>query len=405
LRLAHAEQLKDYYLKNREMWQNTTKVFTEFGTTRLLEVMNNFGALPTKNWQDGRFDGVPKIDHNTFKKVLVVKDRACTGCHVACNKLSIHEQTRWGPLLVEGPEYETLFSLGTLVECDDIVGLARVNEVADRMGVDTITLGNVLAFGMECFEREHISVADTNGVELRWGDVDAMLKITEMIARRQAIGDVLAEGNVIAAEKIGKGTEDYVVTFHNVEPPAYDPRGLIGCSLSLAVSTKGACHVQGIAHRPILAGELDRDKPEGHGKVLPGQENMFAFRDSMVFCTFLMIPGVGPILFDEAATAYTLITGSEMSAEEAALTGDRIHNLVKLFNLREGHTKEMDAKVPKRLREVPLKTGPAAGATIKQEDHMAMLRDYYETRGWTQEGIPTQEKIKELGLEEFAPGK
>ncbi len=160
-------------------------------------------------------------------------------------------------------------------------------------------------------------------MELRWGDVDAMIKMTEMIARRQAIGDVLAEGNVIAAEKIGKGTEDYVVTFHNVEPPAYDPRGLIGCSLSLAVSTKGACHVQGIAHRPILAGELDRAKPEGHGKNVPVYEDMFALRDSLVFCTFVMIPGVGPITYPEVASAYTLITGNEMSAEEARQIGER----------------------------------------------------------------------------------
>ncbi|RLI36934.1 aldehyde:ferredoxin oxidoreductase, partial [Candidatus Bathyarchaeota archaeon] len=267
------------------------------------------------------------------------------------------------------------------------------NELCDRLGLDTITAGNVLAFAMECFERGLIGPEDTGGLELRFGHHEAMAEAIQRIGRREGrLFDLLAEGVARAAKAIGKGAEEFAIHVKGLEPPGYDPRGLKGVALAYAVSARGACHLRHVAYRPNLTGqhpfrpgvEVDRLSYEGQAEMVVELEDFYAAVDSMVLCRFLCLPTIGPILWPELAAIYSATTGLEARPENLRALGARINDLVRAINVREGITREHDT-LPERFFKHPI-----AGQVVDRAAFERMLDEYYALRGWDEQGRPRE---------------
>ncbi|RLG20366.1 hypothetical protein DRN74_05685 [Candidatus Micrarchaeota archaeon] len=366
-----------------------------------MALTNATGTLPTRYWREGEFEGFEKICAETMKKRVVERSKACFACAVACGKISIVRKVPdilpLGSFAVikeeaevEGPEYETLFALGSLCGNDTLESIVRANEVCDRLGMDTISAGNAIAFAMECYEKGIITKNDTEGIKLNFGNYEAIIALLRKIAYREGLGNILAEGVRRCAEIIGKGTEKLAVHVKGLEPPGYDPRGLKGVALAYAVSCRGACHLRHMAYRPNLTGshpfiegKIDRLSYNGQAEMVKELEDFHTIVDSMVLCKFLCLPTIGPILWEELTTLYNIITGKELKKEELITTAERINNLITKFNQREGISKKDDT-LPERFTSESLNKGASKGETITKEGLEKMLKEYYKIK-WLSE--------------------
>jgi len=277
---------------------------------------------------------------------------------------------------------------------NELDALAKVNYICNEYGLDTISVGNTIGFAMELFERGIITEDDV-GFELKFGDADAMVRMTELIAKREGFGDVLADGTRKAAERIGKGSDYYAMQVKGLELPAYDPRGAMGIGLNFATANRGGCHVSGytiaaeIVGQPLKVDPFDASEDKVDLTIL--FQNFTAAVDSAVNCLFLTF-AIGA---EEYANMIASVTGWDgYGAEELLKTGERIFALERMFNKREGFGKKDDT-LPERLLKEPMPEGPAKGKVHPLED---MLSVYYKKRGYDEEGHPTEEKLKELGL-------
>ncbi len=390
--VAKPEELDEFRGDLNDKIRERLKTLTEYGTPAIMALTNATGTLPTRYWSQGEFDGFEKINAETLKRRFVERSKACFACAVACGKISaIHKVPNILPLgsfatvkevEVEGPEYETLFALGSLCGNDNLESIIRANEICDRLGMDTISAGNAIAFAMECYEKGIITRRDTEGIELTFGNHEAVIAMLKSIAHRKGFGNVLAEGVKRAAEIIGKGSERFAVHVKGLEPPGYDPRGLKGVALAYAISCRGACHLRHMAYRPNLTGnhpfregKIDRLSYEGQAEMVKEQEDFYTLVDCMVLCKFVCLPTIGPILWDELVKLYSIITGIEVGKEELLTAAEKINNLVRSFNLREGISRKDDV-LPERFLKEPLK-----GQVVEKEKLDKMLDRYYKLRG------------------------
>ncbi|MCD6494271.1 MAG: aldehyde ferredoxin oxidoreductase family protein [Archaeoglobaceae archaeon] len=333
----------------------------KYGTPNILPLVNEAGVLPTKYWQEGSFEKFESIVDLMQKHVK--RNSSCYGCIVACGKI-----TKIDDVEVEGPEYETLFALGSLCYNDDLKTIAKANDLCDRYGMDTITTGNVIAFLMACSERGEVEE------NVKFGDKDSIIDLINKIAFRREIGDVLAEGVKRAAEILNV---DNGVHVKGLEPPGYDPRGLYGTALSYATSPRGACHMRAVAHRPNLVGIVDRTSPKGQAAIVKDLEDFYCIVDSLVFCRFLCLPSIG-MYWNDIANLYEIVTGVKLSVEDLKERGAKIFDLTRDFNLREG---VKDENLPPIFFK-PIKHYKKE-FVIRKEDFEQMLQDYYRLRGWT----------------------
>ena len=361
------------------------------GTPGFLRMVQEAGILPTRNFQMGTFEHVNKIDEVALKEKILVRRRACYGCPLGCGNLT---QVNHGPFagtIVEGPEYETLAMAGANCYISDLEAIAKYNLLCDQLGLDTISTGDTIAFAMECYERGVITKKDTNGLELTFGNVEAYIEMPKLIAYRKAIGDVLAEGVRRAAEKIGKGSGHFAVQVKGLECPGYDPRGSVGMALAYAVSDRGACHLRAWPADSEAFGDLDPFTTEGKAQLVIDDQNLYSVKWSLIVCDFYAI-GYGNI-----ARLCSAATGWDFKEEEVKAIGERIWNLTRLFNVREGFTRKNDT-LPERISKDQLKGGRAEGHVVTFSDFNKMLDEYYKLRGWDKEGRPRGEKLKELRL-------
>ena len=388
--VAKPDEVSELTKALREKAREVLKGLSEYGTPGIMARTNATETLPTRNWTEGSFPGYGRISPKVLKEELFVASRACPGCPVGCGKIS---EVKEGPYAcrVEGPEYETLFALGPLCYNDDARAIAKLNELCDRLGLDTISAGNVLAFSMELYEKGIIGPEETDGLELAFGNAEAMLELVERIAHREGkLADLLAEGVARASRAIGRGAERYAIHVKGLEPPGYDPRGLKGVALAYAVSCRGACHLRHVAYRPNLTGqhpfrpgvEVDRFSYEGQAEMVVELEDFYAVVDSMVLCRFLCLPTIGPILWGELTAIYSATTGLEISPGELRRRGADINDLVRWFNVREGISRK-DDRLPDRFFEEPV-----AGQVVDRGAFERMLDEYYALRGWDEEGKP-----------------
>jgi len=374
-----------------------TEKYRNLGTAANVLTLNKQAAMPTRNWQDAVFEKADKISGEASNEMYVEKIQGCDSCGMRCEHVAV---VREGPFkgAIGRVEYEPSYAFGSCTGVDRPDAIVRAVQLSDLYGTDALSTGVVVAFAMEAYEKGIITKKDTGGIELEFGNAEGMCDMIEKIALREDIGDLLAEGVERAAAKLGKGSEKFAMHIKGVEMTGYDVRGLKTCALGYAVSRRGADHQRHGAYGPDLKGQVDRFKAEkGRGQLVINGEDLYSVMDSLIICKFSRRIWD----YESYAKMYTLATGIPMTAEEMRRCGERISNLGKIYNLREGIGRERDT-LPIRCMTDPIKSGVAKGSLVTQEELDLLLDDYYETRGWSKEGIPSDAKLKELGLESYA---
>ncbi len=370
-----------------ELWQT-------YGTAAVTNWANRIGAFPTRNFQSGYFELFTNISGPRMRKEIVVTNKACFSCAMCCGKYS-HAKTDTYDVYVEGPEYETTAMIGGDCALGDIKDIAHGNYLCDEWGIDTISGGSIIAFAIECFEKGIITEKDTGGIKLEFGDPKAVFALIEMIAKREHIGDLLAEGTKKAAEELGKDSIKFAMQVKGLEQSGYESRRAPAMLLSYMTSDIGA------HHRPSWAVTHDiatgRDSAEGKAaKVIELQHTRPLF-DTLGVCRLPWIEMGVPV--SDYAEAFRKATGIEYSEEDLYKISEKIWNLTRMFWIREipGFGRADDLP-PARVYEEKLKGGSTDGAILEREKVEALLDDYYNLRGWTKDGIPTEDKLREIGL-------
>jgi len=378
---------------------------SKYGTWNTTGPSNLKGILPTKNFQRTTFEKIEQIDGDAMLNTIYAGKRTCPGCPIGCRRVVKAE----GPYAVlpeyGGPQFESVAALGPTLLLGDPFVIAKANELCNLYGLDTISTGVTIAFAMECREKGILSERDI-GFDLKWGDPEHILKLVRMIALREGIGDLLAEGVRRASEKIGKGSPGWAMHTKGLEIPMHDPRGKKGMGLAYATAIKGADHESAMHdecfERENALTDLGFVKPIGRkefqGKPLivkKTQELWGILSDALPVCKFPMAPP-RPLRPQRLVSALRFVTGWDISLEEFLTVGERIFNLGRLFNVREGVNRDLDV-LPVRFSD-RLPEGGSAGEAIKEEDLEGMLNEYYDLRGWSKEGIPKKETLSRLGI-------
>ncbi|HSW11080.1 MAG TPA: aldehyde ferredoxin oxidoreductase family protein [Bacillota bacterium] len=347
------------------------------GTPQLVDASNAAGILPTRNFQDGMFEGAGRINSDQLKKHRRRKN-ACFACTLACGNY-----TRMGQSVVEGPEYETLALAGSNCGIDDLEAIVRFNAACDDHGIDTISAGNAIAFAMELTER------GIHDFGLRFGETELYAQIPRLIALRTGIGAELARGVRHLAERYGG--RDFAMEVKGLEVPGYDPRGAWGMGLAYATSDRGACHMRAWPVADEAYGPVDPFTIEGKAELVIRGQHYNAAKFSLIVCDFWAI---APSRLAELAT---VCVGRKITPEELDLVGERIYNLTRLFNVEAGFRREHDC-LPERFFREPLKSGRPAGRIYPRAEFDKLLARYYELRDWDEQGVPREGKRIQLGL-------
>ncbi|MEM2917829.1 MAG: aldehyde ferredoxin oxidoreductase family protein, partial [Candidatus Bathyarchaeia archaeon] len=373
------------------------KNYRDYGTPASVSIHNELAALPTRNWQDATFELAEKICGEYISKHYVVKAVACSSCPIACDHLV---KVDGGPFAGEfgSVEFESIYALGSECGIGDYPAIVKAVNLCDQLGLDTISTGVVIGWAMECFERGLLTKEDTGGIQLEFGNYEAQHEIIKKIAYREGIGNLLAEGVKKASEKLGKGSQRFAMHNKGLELPGYDLRGLKACALGFCTSTRGGCHLRSSMYDFDLKGKIDRFKADKeYGKLVMERENLWSIFESLILCKFMR----GAIsTYEELSELYTSVTGIKICPEKLRDAGERIYNLEKAYNIREGW-KRNDDYPPPRIMEDPIPSGAAKGSLVKKEEFDAMLDAYFEARGWDIKGIPTKRKLLELGLDDL----
>ncbi|MBW2610198.1 MAG: aldehyde ferredoxin oxidoreductase family protein [Deltaproteobacteria bacterium] len=385
------------------------QLWKDQGTMCLTDKYNLLGTMSGRNFQDPVVD-VSKYTGEVFDEKYKVKNRACMGCPLHCggfNEITDGPRAgyKWGKI-----EYGSADNFLSRLGLDDLEFSMEACKYADEHTVDAIQLGGSMSFAFECYEKGILTENDTDGLRLEWGNKEAVWKLMENIVNKRGLGEILAEGSRKASEIIGKGSEEFALHTKGLDHVEADPRGLMAWGLAYAVSSRGADHLRALpafemSITPERAKELfgteeagDRFATKGKGKMVKWYEELRAFEDSMETCKFICrteLNSPGPL-----AEILNAVTGLGISENDVMLIGERIVNVERAFNVREG-IRRKDDSLPRRFLEEPLPFGPAAGHVHKLEP---MLDDYYKLRGWDKKtGIPLDKKFEELGLQEMIP--
>ncbi|MFX0153851.1 MAG: aldehyde ferredoxin oxidoreductase family protein [Candidatus Hodarchaeota archaeon] len=394
---AEAKQRYDWV--NESLLKMTLEVF---GTATLVDLVQVKGGLPTRNWQTGIFEGAEKISGTAINETILTGRKACFACPIACGRLAEIKEGKYKSE-GEGPEYESIGSLGTMCGVDNLEAITLAHFLCNEYGLDTISAGNTMGFAMECFEKEILTKEHTEGLELNFGDADLIIDLIPKISRREGVGDLLAEGTRIMAEKLGKDSIKFAMQVKGLELPAYDSRAAKITGLAYVTANRGGCHITAWIEGPAFlsmpfmliddadVGDPLQEIPE-KTFILKDLEDGFGIFDAIGGCKFMGIV----LTADDWASLISKLLGYEFTVTDFRKTGERLFNLARVYNIREGLTRADDT-LPARLLEEPLPEGPAKGQIVNLEP---LLNSYYENRGWDkQTGKPTKEKLIELGLE------
>jgi aldehyde:ferredoxin oxidoreductase len=376
--------------------------FSKSGTPMVVDATSAMGIYPIKNWSaTGEIDMVTGLGDAAQAKTIVHKAH-CHDCPVGCSQIKLVTAGPYAGYLSEGPEYETTYSLGSTLGIDYLPAVIAADRICDEYGLDTMSAGVVIGFAMELYEKGILTKKDTGGLELKFGNHEILLEMLRKIAYREGIGDILSQGTRKAAEIIGKGSEAYAMHVKGLELPAYDVRGAKAHGLNYATAYTGADHNRGYAFQEIfdipVPEQVDRMAIEGKGKLTKWNQDIRSVTcDCAPMCAFLLDMAVPGIACQNTADLVNAAAGTDFTAEEIERIGERLNNLARLFNIREGFTRRDDT-FPKRLMTETIKEGASKGQLISQADLDAMLDEYYEARGWDKGGNPGKAKLKELGI-------
>lgn len=367
-----AEYSRQFSKTNRD--HPGVKAYKALGTTMMVAIMNKAQAFPAKYWSAGTCEHWERISGQRFHEEHDIKPNACAKCLMACGRLATITKGRHKGLVIEGPEYETIYAFGGLCMVEEIEEIAYLNDICDRLGMDTITAGNLCGLTIEASRSGRIDY------KIDYGDADAIAHLLEQIASRQGIGDILAEGITYTAKQWG--LEDIAVHVKGMEPAGYDPRTLKGMGLSYGTSDRGACHLRTTFYKPELAGLIAPDSVDGKAEMLIDYEDRLTIFDTLVLCRFYR----DLYTWEELEKVVGMVTGLPSSREELRAKASRIATMTREFNLREGLKPEQD-RLPRRLHREALPTGQS----LSEEEMERMLREYYHLRGWDESGRPVRQ--------------
>jgi len=383
---------------NQSMLKMTLEVY---GTATMVDLVNVKGGLPTRNWQTGVFPKADDINGTALNDTILAERKPCFACPIACGRVADIKEGPWKSI-GEGPEYESIGALGTMCGVEDLKAITFAHFVCNEYGLDTISAGSSIAFAIECFEKGILTKDDTGGIEFSWNNPEMVMDLLAKVAKREGIGDLIAEGVKIMSEKLGKGSEKFAMHVKGLELPAYDSRAAKITGLAFATANRGGDHITAYIEGPAFlampfmivedadVGDPLQEIPE-KSVVVKNFEDAFGIFDAIGGCKFM-----GMVLTPEDwSSLISKLMGYEYSADDFRKTGERIYNLERMYLIREGFSRKDDT-LPHRLLEEPMPEGPAKGHTVNLAP---MLDAYYESRGWDQDGKPTKEKLTELGLD------
>jgi aldehyde:ferredoxin oxidoreductase len=373
------------------------KELSEAGTTCALDLFEEVGNLPIKNWFQGNWkSGAEVLTGYATIKTHRVKDYGCGSCPIRCGKVVRTKGGTYDGEEIAAPEYETTALMGTNCLIDDYETIIKENEICNAYGVDTIAAGNIIAFAMEAYEKGLITKEQTGGLDLTFGNGEAALKVLEMIVRKEGfLGELLSSGVREAAEKLGQNAEEFALEIKGQELPAHDPRANFSLALAYATSNRGACHLAftqdyeegSVEHlgSPPTTGRFSPDKAEYTARM----QDWAGLFDSLSICKF---GRYGGLMIEQCVNYLKGATGWDLTPKEFMETGERIFNLKRMYNVRHGVTRK-DDQLPLRIQ-----LHRRGGGTNELPPFNIMLNEYYQVRGWNDMGIPRKEKLAELGL-------
>ena len=412
-----AENPDDYNIALKEVRNvvkssEIAKGFREFGTMGDMAGNDAAGDWPTKNWQANNWGkGEELFDY--YSKHNFIKNEMCyKGCPIACGRIASVKKGKFKTPKHDGAEYESLSAFTAFVFNENMDAAIHSSYLCDEYGIDTISAGAVIAFAMECYEKGLISKEDTEGLDLSWGNADLLPVLVEKISKREGIGDILADGVLKAAKKVGKKAEKFAIHCKGLEGPAHDSRSGKALAVTYGTANRGMCHIHPLEGMAYDSGKfdfgmipygvpdpntVDRWDEKGKGKIVKILQDGLIMPDVLGVCKFFMYAGV---TLEQYARLLSSFTGWNLEGKDLVRIGERTNNLQRLFNTREGFSKEDDS-IPDRAKQRPLFGAYQDEDRCIIKDYEGMLDEYYEARGWdTETGIPTKEKLMELELDE-----
>jgi aldehyde:ferredoxin oxidoreductase len=376
--------------------------FSKAGTPMVVDAMTEMGIYSIKNWSaTGEINMVPGLGLKA-QDIMIITRNPCYDCPVGCSQVKLVTEGPYAGYLSEGPEFETTYSLGSAVGVDYLPAVIAADRLCDEYGIDTISAGVSIAWAMELYEKGIITKKDTDGLDLKFGNHAAVIEMLRKITYQEGLGALLGQGTKKASKKIGQGSADFAMQVKGLEMPAYDIRGAKAHGLNYATSYTGADHGRGYAFQEIfdipIPEKVDRNAIKGKGKLTKwNQDSRSVTCDCAPMCAFLLDMAVPAIACQNTADLVNAAAGTSFSADDIWKMGERLNNVARLFNIREGFTRK-DDNFPKRILTEPIKAGASKGQLISQKDLDAMLDEYYAARGWDKNGTPTAAKLKELGI-------
>ncbi len=390
---ADPEKYKEVSKKAIEKIKNhpvTSEGLPKYGTAVLVNIINNAGIFPTRNWQTGVNPDADKISGETLAEKYLIRNGACWGCQIGCARVTKVEVGPYQIKYSEGPEYESIWSLGSSTGIKELDAIIKANHLCDELGLDTISMGSTIACAMELFERGCIPEDLLEGIDLRFGNASAVVEMVWRTAYKSGFGKYLALGSKRLSEMFG--CPELSMSVKGLELPAYDPRGAKGIGLNYATANRGGCHVTGYTISPEILGCPEKIDPlsyEGKAMWVKAFQDLTCVVNSTVNCLFTTF-ALGA---EDYAVLLSAVIGRELNSEEIMKIGERIYNLERLIMNMYGFDGKDDV-LPKRLLSEPMPEGPAKGEVV---DLNRLKEEYYKLRGW-ENGVPTKEKLKELEI-------
>jgi aldehyde:ferredoxin oxidoreductase len=411
MKVADDESVKRLTTALKNTYEEPYFSIGNLGTSRVTTMLSEQGILPTLNFREGSFAEADAVSGETMSKTILVRRGTCYGCFVRCKReVEVGEPYFVDPIY-GGPEYETVAAFGSMCGIGDLKAISKANQLCNAYGLDTISTGGLISFAMECYEKGILTKRETSGLELQFGNTEAMIRMVEMIGEREGLGDILADGILSAAEKFGKGAEDCAIHVKGMPVPLHEPRGKVGVGLGYAVSATGPDHME-YPHDPFWATEAGIALLRPLGILEPvdvfdfGSQKIRIFvylqqywnlLNSLGVCMFTAKP-FGPQTFNGIVDYVKAVTGWETSLFDLLKVGERHANMARIFNLREGFTARDDI-LPNRFFQ-PMEGGTLKGKRIDREEFSKALETYYGMMGWDPKtGVPKKEKLAELDLD------
>jgi aldehyde:ferredoxin oxidoreductase len=394
--MADVKFLKESFATATKTVKEKAVAFATYGTPMVAGITGKAGCIPTRNFSTGWFPNYEMVTGDYMhKNGQFVRHTACYRCPLHCSKIT--KASGEFESETEGPEYETLALFGPNCGNDNVNAIIKANSICNQYGFDTITAADSIAYAIELYQKGYLTKKDTGGIELKWGDPATIVKLVEMIGRKEGFGNFLAEGVKRMSEKFDAKARGFAIHVKGMEPPGYEPRGLTGMALAFATSPRGACHLRGTVYvAELFQGVIDRKKLRGKTPTVVEYQNAATVFDSMIVCKFGARNAFGNSI-DNMVPLLKACIGVETDGNKLREAAQRIWTLERMYNVREGFGKK-DDMLPERFYNEKIDDGPSKDQILDRAEFVAELEDYYAARGWDKEGVPTKETLQKLNL-------